>query len=60
MDFSDSQDHIDLRGFGVAFEFIGSAGFDGQAGELRATQAGRNTIVAVILMAIGWRISRSC
>lgn len=45
-DFSDGQDHIDLRGFGVAFDFIGSAAFDGQAGELRAVQAGANTIVS--------------
>jgi Ca2+-binding RTX toxin-like protein len=46
MDFDDSADRFDLRSFGVAFDFIGSTGFDGHAGELRAYQAGGNTIVA--------------
>ncbi len=45
-DFSDSEDHVNLSGFGVAFDFIGSAAFDGHAGELRAYQVGGNTIVA--------------
>jgi glucose/arabinose dehydrogenase len=45
-DFEDGVDRIDLRGFGADFDFIGSAAFGGQAGELRAFQAGANTLVA--------------
>ena len=35
-----------MSGFGGTFEFIGSAGFSGSAGELRAFNAGANTYVA--------------
>jgi Ca2+-binding RTX toxin-like protein len=45
-DFEGGSDLIDLSGFGVAFDFIGSAGFSGSAGELRAFNAGANTYVA--------------
>jgi Ca2+-binding RTX toxin-like protein len=45
-DFEDGVDRIDLRGFSADFDFIGSAAFGGQAGELRAFQAGANTLVA--------------
>jgi glucose/arabinose dehydrogenase len=45
-DFEDGVDQIDLRSFGADFDFIGSAAFGGQAGELRAFQAGANTLVA--------------
>ena len=45
-DFEDGSDLIDLSGFGGTFEFIGSAGFSGSAGELRAFNAGAHTYVA--------------
>ncbi len=45
-DFEDGVDTIDLSGFGVDFDFIAAASFQGHAGELRAFLAGNNTIVA--------------
>jgi Ca2+-binding RTX toxin-like protein len=45
-DFEDGADLIDLSEFGVAFDFIGNAGFGGNAGELRAYNTGNNTYVA--------------
>jgi hypothetical protein len=58
-DFEGGSDLIDLSGFGVAFDFIGSAGFSGSVGELRAFNAGANTYVAGDLNAIWLPTSKS-